>query len=85
MATLLSSQSIGLEPETRDSVVEHAARQALRASPYGELHGTTCEACDGVLVLRGRVSSFYLKQIAQVITRQLPGVMRLENRLEVTQ
>jgi len=37
----------------------------------------------GTLLLRGRVTSFYQKQIAQTAARRLPGVERVVNELEV--
>jgi osmotically-inducible protein OsmY len=36
-----------------------------------------------VLTLRGQVSSFYLKQVAQTVVRKLPGVEECVNRIEV--
>ena len=38
---------------------------------------------EGTLVLRGRVTSFYQKQLAQHAARRLPGVERIVNELEV--
>ncbi|HEX3999129.1 MAG TPA: BON domain-containing protein [Pirellulales bacterium] len=38
---------------------------------------------NGVLTLRGRVPSFYLKQILQAVLGQLPQIERIENRVEV--
>lgn len=38
---------------------------------------------DGVLVLTGRVPSFYLKQMLQTWLQDLPGVRRIENRTDV--
>lgn len=38
---------------------------------------------EGTLVLRGRVTSFYQKQMAQTAARRLPGVERIVNELEV--
>ncbi|MGO9115872.1 MAG: BON domain-containing protein [Thermoguttaceae bacterium] len=42
-----------------------------------------CEFHEGVLALRGRVPSFYLKQMAQTLIRGLDGVGEINNRLEV--
>jgi hypothetical protein len=36
-----------------------------------------------VVILYGRVPSFYLKQMAQELAGGLPGVERLANRIEV--
>lgn len=42
-----------------------------------------CKFCSGVLTLRGRVPSFYLKQILQSILKDVPGVRRIDNRVDV--
>jgi osmotically-inducible protein OsmY len=55
----------------------------LDNSPYRELLGIDCELRDGVLILRGRVSSFYIKQIAQSAVFSLENVREIDNRLEV--
>jgi osmotically-inducible protein OsmY len=52
-------------------------------SPYRELLGIECDLRDGVLILRGRVSSFYIKQIAQSAVFSLENVREIDNRLEV--
>lgn len=41
-----------------------------------------CE-CDGVLLVRGQVPSFYLKQLLQSALEGVAGVWRLENRVDV--
>ena len=55
----------------------------VRQSACDELHFVSCELHEGVLTLRGRVSSFYLKQVAQTLVRALGGVGKINNRLEV--
>jgi hypothetical protein len=37
----------------------------------------------GTLVVTGTLPSFYLKQVLQTILRDLPGVLRIDNRVEV--
>lgn len=59
------------------------AWQRLSQSPYRELKGISCGIKNGVLVLRGQVSSFYLKQLAQEIVRRADGVQAIANQLEV--
>jgi osmotically-inducible protein OsmY len=63
--------------------VETATRLALHQSPYPELWHVTCEYHEGILTLRGHVSSFYMKQIAQTIVQHVEGVERVVNRVEV--
>jgi osmotically-inducible protein OsmY len=59
------------------------ARQRLSQSPYRELKNVSCGTNEGVLVLRGKVSSFYLKQLAQELVRRTDGVGAIVNQLEV--
>jgi osmotically-inducible protein OsmY len=59
------------------------ALDELRRSTYPELWHVACEYREGILTLRGRVSSFYMKQIAQAIVQRLEGVERVVNRVEV--
>ncbi len=60
-----------------------AARARLRASPYRVFAAVSC-ACDrGVLLLQGRVSSFFHKQLAQETVARLEGVTRVVNEIGV--
>lgn len=61
-----------------------AAKKRLGTTPYSRIRGLTCE-CDerGVLYLRGRLSSFYQKQLAQEAVAGLPGVVGIVNQAEV--
>jgi hypothetical protein len=63
--------------------VEAEARSRLRASGYHQLRIVSCEFREGVLTLRGHVSTFYLKQVAQTLIRDLDGAGEINNRLEV--
>jgi hypothetical protein len=66
------------------SDIVQAARARLSASPYPTIQKLTCE-CDeqGVLFLRGRLTSFYQKQLAQEAVARMPGMTRLVNEAEV--
>lgn len=59
------------------------ARKCLRASAHRALRYLTCEYGQGILILRGRVSSYYDKQLAQESVRHLPGIKGLLNGIEV--
>jgi hypothetical protein len=61
-----------------------AVCRLLRTSQNHELQQLKCEFRRGTLTLHGRVSSFYLKQMAQETVRDLVGVERIHNELEVT-
>ena len=81
-------RSLPLErQETRLSkekaAIEAEALSRLRTSGYRQLGGVSCEFHEGVLTLRGRASTFYLKQVAQTLVRNLDGVGEINNRLDV--
>ncbi len=59
------------------------AEARLRQSSHSELRHVRCEFHEGALVLRGRVSSFYLKQLAQTLAAAVPGVQEIVNRIDV--
>jgi osmotically-inducible protein OsmY len=59
------------------------AENLLRRTSYRALQHIRCEHHEGVLTLRGRVSSFYLKQIAQEVVSRLEGIELVDNRIEV--
>ncbi|NUQ64461.1 MAG: BON domain-containing protein [Pirellulales bacterium] len=64
--------------------VAEAARARLRNHPHPPIQEISCE-CDteGRLVLRGRLPSYYLKQLAQTAVARLPGVEQVLNETEV--
>ncbi len=64
--------------------VEGEVRACMLRSSYNELRRVTGDFHEGILTLRGRVSSFYLKQVAQTLVQHLEGVERIVNRVEVT-
>ena len=65
--------------------VAQAMEGLLRRSPYFELRSVSCECHEGVLTLQGRVPSYYLKQLAQALLSELPGVAQIDNRVEVVE
>ena len=63
--------------------VDQSALWRLQHHSYAALHRISCEFHDGVLVLRGRLASYYLKQIAQSAVTRVEGVQRVDNHIEV--
>ena len=65
--------------------VEEQARQHLAKNcPYAFcFKDLSFEFEDGVLILRGRVPTFYLKQIVQTWLRKLDGVKQIDNQVDV--
>ena len=81
-----------IEVETRSSNVTGAAASTsiadgvasrLRRSGYPTLVNVAAEVHEGVLVLLGRLSTYYLKQVAQTLAAQVDGVEEVINRTEV--
>lgn len=71
---------------TREPHLDEVAaivRARLQASAYGEVRSLTCVHHEGILVLRGRVSTYYHKQLAQEAVRHLAGVEAVINTVEV--
>ncbi|MHC4399736.1 MAG: BON domain-containing protein [Planctomycetota bacterium] len=67
----------------RSRAVVKAAKECLRRSPYSRVRNVSCNYEGGVLVLRGRLPSFYHKQLAQEAVADIDGVMRVINNTEV--
>jgi len=63
--------------------VAELAENGLRKSPYLALSKVSCEFHDGVLTLRGCLPRYHLKQIAQEVVADVPGVEHVENQIEV--
>jgi hypothetical protein len=63
--------------------ITEIAQAALRQSAYFELREVSCDFHGGVLTLRGRLTSYHLKQLAQTAVAEVPGVIEVDNRVEV--
>jgi len=55
----------------------------LRKSSYLAVRRLSCDYHEGVLTIRGRVATFYLKQVAQSLLVNLEGVEEINNLVEV--
>ena len=60
-----------------------AAQRRLMASAYAGLRSVRCEYRRGALILNGRVSTYFHKQLAQETVRSLPGVTKIVNQISV--
>lgn len=67
----------------RSGELARVARDRLQRSPYATLQRLACH-CDGDrLVLRGRLPSYYHKQLAQEAVGGIEGVVQVVNETEV--
>jgi osmotically-inducible protein OsmY len=57
---------------------------ALSTSPHVPNRQVRVEAAEGHVVLKGNVTSFFEKQMAQEAIRRVDGVRLIDNLLEVT-
>ena len=58
-------------------------RIRIQTSCYGEVRNVTVNLCGGELIIDGTVSSFHIKQIAQSILRDVEGIEKITNNLNV--
>jgi osmotically-inducible protein OsmY len=76
-----------VSPITADFRCPHEMRSEVAACLQKTGHlfsrAVSCEYDQGVLVLRGRVPSFYLKQLAQERVTSLDGISKVVNQIEV--
>lgn len=63
--------------------VARTAERRLSTDPHRALRSVSCEYRHGVLYLRGRLSRYYHKQLAQEAVARLEGVMQVVNEIEV--
>jgi len=82
---------VATELETRSSLalltvhpLAAEAEKILGESGYSDLRRLRCECHDGVISIRGRLPSFFLKQMAQTVVARLTGVRRVNNQIKVT-
>ena len=59
------------------------ALSRLNQSPYAPVRQIHCGFDQGVLVLHGRLRSFFHKQVAQETVANLEGVRLVRNEIEV--
>ena len=74
------------EGDTADgqAIKQLAYRRLTENCPYQFcFRGISCHYAAGVLTLRGRVPTFYLKQVITSRLRELAGVSRLQNEVDV--
>jgi hypothetical protein len=81
----ISSLSQSQCPLTTGPAVADLARGRLNERcPYAFFfREIQLEFADGVLTAKGRVASFYLKQLLQTFLREVEGINRIDNQVDV--
>jgi len=82
--TLVCCDPRSRSPE-QDTQVPLQAKQKLSQHPHfrSRCESIEIDCREGQLVLSGQLPSFYLKQVLQTILRELPGVAKIDNRVQV--
>jgi hypothetical protein len=70
-------------PDCQAKLIE-MAEGCLRSNAHVIMKNVSCDYRDGVLVLRGSLPTYYLKQLAQEVVAQLHGIKRIDNQIQVT-
>ena len=63
--------------------IAEVATECLQNSPYQAVRRVLCECDHGILFLRGHLSSFHQKQVAQETVAKVKGVTQVRNEIEV--
>jgi hypothetical protein len=73
------------KPATTRVKMEHLIRKELDGHCHfrGRVDGFQFEHRGGVLTVRGRVPSFYLRQLLERVLKRVEGVHRINNRVDV--
>lgn len=70
-----------------DSTSQPSATDLLRESlgrlGYQQLSDIQCSTSGDEIVLSGQLDSFYLKQVAQSVAINIPGINRVKNEIQV--
>ncbi len=61
----------------------HRIDSAIRQNPYVLHRRVFLESTQGKIILRGRVDSYYQKQMVQEVLRGMDGIAQIRNELEV--
>jgi hypothetical protein len=69
--------------DTLSPEVRFQAQRALSSSPIFDLRGLQVDYLDGSLLLTGRVETFYHKQLAQEVVRNVADGVRVVNDVAV--
>ncbi len=66
-----------------ESSAAYQLRQSLGELGYQQLQKVECSLAGDEMVLTGQLDSFYLKQVAQSVAINIPGIQRVRNEIRV--
>lgn len=68
---------------SHDLLIREQIMTAFQESGYHRLCRVRCQVDDGIVDLEGQVSTFHLKQVAQVLALRHGQVRRVHNNIQV--
>jgi osmotically-inducible protein OsmY len=71
------------ESSQNNRVSDCPLRMAFHQTSHPDLTRVTCELHEGLAMLHGTVSTFYLKQLAQEIAKKIDGVKLVVSKVDV--
>jgi hypothetical protein len=80
---MTSQEHLKQEPVPHRLDPAEMAENHLRSNSYLALKNISCEFRQGVLILKGNLPTYYLKQVAQAVVAPTAGVERIINEIEV--
>jgi osmotically-inducible protein OsmY len=72
-----------LAPSVVDLCLAERVERALHSTCYRSLRGIEVSVCGQLVILRGRVPSYYMKQLVQAVAMEVAGVRELRNEVQV--
>src|SRR5262249_61235736 len=75
--------ALPLQQSQEDLRLAERVERALRATGYGPLRGIEVTVHARLVILGGRVPSYYLKQVAQTTALAVSGARQVRNDLDV--
>ncbi len=68
---------------SRSQNIATTVRECLQECPIPAIRSVTFDYDQGVLVLRGRLPTYYHKQLTQEVVARFDGVLHVVNEIEV--
>jgi osmotically-inducible protein OsmY len=81
--TNLDSETQSADPPTKTLSLEDRVRISFEQLGYPQLNAVKCNATGDLMLLTGKLNSFYLKQVAQSVAVKIPGVREVRNEIQV--
>lgn len=72
-----------VETNVPPNLLEHNVQKTIHSQGFARMKDIMVVADEATITLTGEVESFFLKQLAQEVTKNVPGVDCIVNEIEV--